>query len=175
MLSIKVCLFDNETEPPMVLSDRVTGVFLMGLGGFAAYGGSLLPPVPGQQVGPNVFPMVVGTGLVLCGILIALRIGHNFEADVVTEPTAEAVTASKPRSGWWALAAPALLLFYVFAVERLGFVPTAAIIAFLTAISLRASLKLAIPVAILSPIAVHLVFAKLLRVPLPPGLLPLPW
>ena len=36
---------------------------LVGLGAAAAYGGSLLPPVPGQQVGPNVFPMVVGAGL----------------------------------------------------------------------------------------------------------------
>jgi putative tricarboxylic transport membrane protein len=29
--------------------------------------------------------------------------------------------------------------------------------------------------AIASPLVVHLVFAKLLRVPLPAGLLPLPW
>ena len=40
----------------MQLSDRVTGLFLVALGGLAAYGGSRLPPVPGQQIGPNVFP-----------------------------------------------------------------------------------------------------------------------
>jgi putative tricarboxylic transport membrane protein len=49
----------------MHLSDRISGSFLVGLGALAAYGGSRLPPVPGQQVGPNVFPMVIGTGLVL--------------------------------------------------------------------------------------------------------------
>ncbi len=48
----------------MFIPDKVSGVVLAGLGAAAAYGGSLLPPVPGQQVGPNVFPMVVGAGLV---------------------------------------------------------------------------------------------------------------
>ena len=45
---------------------------MIALGGVAAYGGSRLPPVPGQQVGPNVFPIVIGAGLILCGALIAL-------------------------------------------------------------------------------------------------------
>ena len=38
-----------------------------------------------------------------------------------------------------------------------------------------AAVAVAIPLAILTPIAVHLVFAKLLRVPLPAGFLPMPW
>ena len=35
--------------------------------------------------------------------------------------------------------------------------------------------KLAVPLALLAPIGVHLIFAKLLRVPLPIGLIPMPW
>ena len=35
--------------------------------------------------------------------------------------------------------------------------------------------RLAVPVALLAPIVVHLVFYKLLRVPLPAGLIPMPW
>ena len=46
----------------MRLPDRATGLFLVGLGSLAAYGGWLLPPVPGQPVGPNVFPIVIGVG-----------------------------------------------------------------------------------------------------------------
>jgi putative tricarboxylic transport membrane protein len=34
----------------MHLPDRVTGLFIVALGGLAAYGGSRLPPVPGQQI-----------------------------------------------------------------------------------------------------------------------------
>ncbi|MCJ9736312.1 hypothetical protein [Bradyrhizobium sp. PRIMUS42] len=47
----------------MRLPDSVTGSFLVALGAAAAYGGWILPPVPGQPVGPNVFPLVIGTGL----------------------------------------------------------------------------------------------------------------
>ena len=65
----------------MRLPDRVTGSFLVALGVAAAYGGWLLPPVPGQPVGPNVFPLVIGTGLALCGVAIVLGIGHTFEEE----------------------------------------------------------------------------------------------
>jgi putative tricarboxylic transport membrane protein len=40
---------------------------------------------------------------------------------------------------------------------------------------LGARLRLAIAMAIGAPLVVNLVFAKLLRVPLPSGFLPLPW
>ncbi len=164
----------------MRLSDRVTGLFLVGLGGLAAYGGSLLPPVPGQQVGPNVFPVVVGLGLCLCGAMIALGIGAHFEeeaeADLAAiEGGAAAPTEERPLYRLRVLLPPALLLFYVVAVERIGFVPTAATLIFVCALALGARLKLAVPLALLAPIVVHLVFYKLLRVPLPAGLLPMPW
>ena len=65
----------------MLISDKVSGTALVALGSAAAYGGSLLPPVPGQQVGPNVFPMVVGIGLALCGVLIAFGVGSVLEQE----------------------------------------------------------------------------------------------
>ena len=55
----------------MHLSDRITGLCLALLGSLAFWGGSRLPAVPGQDVGPAAFPMVIGTGLVLCGLMIA--------------------------------------------------------------------------------------------------------
>jgi putative tricarboxylic transport membrane protein len=162
----------------MQLSDRVTGLFLVGLGGACAYGGWLLPPVPGQQIGPNVFPMVIGFGLMLCGALIALTIGQSFEEEVELEPAPPGMEPPAPPS-WGksllALVPPALLLFYVFAVDRLGFVVTAAIMVLTVAMALGARLRLAIPLAMVAPLFVHLVFSKLLRVPLPQGLIPLPW
>ncbi|CAA9362716.1 MAG: Tripartite tricarboxylate transporter TctB family [uncultured Microvirga sp.] len=165
----------------MHLSDRITGPFLVGLGAFAAYGGSRLPPVPGQQIGPNVFPMVIGVGLMLCGAMVALGIGRVFEeeaeADLAAHENPPAATEAQhgPLFGLRALIPPGLLLFYATAVERLGFVPTAAIIALITAKALGASWRLALPIAALAPVGVHLVFYKLLRVALPPGLLPMPW
>src|SRR5262245_10752555 len=169
----------------MRLSDRVTGLFLAAVGGLAAYGGSRLPPVPGQQIGPNVFPIVVGLGIVICGGLIALGVGRRYEeeaeadlARITAQSAVEADGADRPAGGargMMALIPPALLLFYVWSVDRLGFLPTAAVIVLVTALALGARRRLALPLALAAPLLINLVFVKLLRVPLPSGLLPMPW
>jgi putative tricarboxylic transport membrane protein len=161
----------------MRLPDRVTGLFLVGLGAAAAYGGWRLPPVPGQPVGPNVFPLVIGIGLALCGLAIAFGIGHSFEEEeeIVPFEGGEAPAPTGKLYGLRALLPPALLLFYVVVAERVGFILTAAIIVFVTATALGARWKIALPLAIGAPIVIHLIFSKLLRVPLPIGLLPMPW
>ncbi|MGG5808070.1 tripartite tricarboxylate transporter TctB family protein [Falsiroseomonas sp. CW058] len=154
----------------MRLSDRVSGGLLVALGAAAAVAGSRLPGVPGQDVGPAVFPMVVGGGLVLCGAMIAFGIGHAFEAPEEED--------GPPRGRWFGLRAllpPALLLFYVLAADGLGFLPTAAAIIAASAVALGAGWRLVLPLAVIGPLAVHAVFAKLLRVPLPDGLLAAPW
>ena len=170
----------------MRLPDRVTGLFVVALGGLAAYGGSRLPPVPGQQVGPNVLPLVVGIGLAICGGMIALGVGRHYEEEAEADlaritsqiPTSASGKADE-RSRWWrglkALVPPALLLFYVLAVDRLGFLPTAAVMVLTASLALRAPRRLAIAMAIGTPLFLNLLFSKLLRVPLPSGLVPLPW
>ena len=42
-------------------------------------------------------------------------------------------------------------------------------------LALGARWKLSLPLCVLAPIGIHLIFSKLLRVPLPIGLLPMPW
>ena len=161
----------------MRLPDSVTGLFLVGLGAAAAYGGWQLPPVPGQPVGPNVFPLVIGSGLALCGLAIAFGVGRTFEEEEEIIPL-EAGQKEPPQSklyGLRALLPPALLLFYVAVAERVGFIITAAIIVFVTATALGARWRIALPLAVLAPVGIHLIFSKLLRVPLPIGLLPMPW
>jgi putative tricarboxylic transport membrane protein len=162
----------------MRLPDRATGLFLVGLGTLAAYGGWLLPPVPGQPVGPNVFPLVIGIGLAICGLMIAFGIGHTFEEEEELVPLEAGQQAAAPRGRFYGLRAllpPALLLFYVFAADRLGFILTAGLIVLATSTALGARPKLSVPLAILAPIGIHLIFAKVLRVPLPIGLIPMPW
>jgi putative tricarboxylic transport membrane protein len=165
----------------MRLPDGVTGGFLAALGGVTVYGASFLPPIPGQQIGPSIFPTVVGAGLILCGLLIALGIGRRFEdeaeADLASHQDASAPAAAPPM---WLAAVRTLvpigaILFYVLTVNTLGFVAVAALMVGVTAYALRASLSLSLVMAVLAPPCVHLVFYKLLRVPLPDGLLPMPW
>jgi putative tricarboxylic transport membrane protein len=163
----------------MRLSDRTTGLFLVGLGALSAYFGSRLPPIPGQQIGPDVFPLVVGLGLCICGIMIVCGVGRRYEEEaeavVARHGGGEAETHTGVVGGVRILLPPAILLFYVFAVDWLGFIPTAALVVAAVSLALGASLRLAIPLALLTPIGVHLVFGKLLHVPLAGGLLPMPW
>ena len=110
--------------------------------------------------------------------MIAFGIGHTFEEEEELVPLEPGQQAAAPRGrlyGLRALLPPALLLFYVLAAERLGFILTAGLIVLVTSTALGARLKLAVPLAILAPIGIHLIFAKLLRVPLPIGLIPMPW
>ena len=167
----------------MQLPDRVIGLLTFGLGAVAAYAGSRLPPVPGQRIGPNVFPLVIGIGLCLCGLMIAFRIGRSFEEEAEADlaahsdlPTDEQVLAShRPLYKLRVLIPPALLVFYAMTVEALGFYVTSAIMIVTAALLFGARPRLAIPLALLAPVLVHLVFYKVLRVPLPEGLVPMPW
>jgi putative tricarboxylic transport membrane protein len=165
----------------MQLSDRTTGLTLIGVGALAAYGASRLPPMPGQDIGPSVFPTVIGFGLAVCGALIALGIGRSFEeqaeADLAAhqDPRTRAPAAQSRLYGLRALVPVALLLFYVAAANTVGFVPIAAVIVFTMAYALGANWKHGVALALVAPPVIHLLFSKLLRVPLPAGLLPMPW
>jgi putative tricarboxylic transport membrane protein len=161
------------------LSDRITGSAIAALGAVAFFFGSKLPPVPGQQVGPSAFPMVVGACLVICGGLIIIGIGRHFEevaeADVAEHSAPEMLEPLPAWRNWLALLPPALLAFYALASEPLGFLPTTAIMVLLCSLAFGAKPKLAVPLAIIAPFMINLIFLKLLRVPLPSGILPFPW
>jgi putative tricarboxylic transport membrane protein len=166
---------------PVHLPDRLTGLFVGALGVLAAYGGSRLPPIPGQQVGPSAFPILIGIGLVVSGGLIAASFGRRFEEDAEAVPAAlEEVGSTRhhPRGLPAALrlvVPPALLLLYATVADTVGFLSTAGLMVLVLSLVLRARLRLAVPLAVLAPIGAQLLFGKLLGVALPPGLLSIPW
>jgi putative tricarboxylic transport membrane protein len=163
----------------MLLSDRVTGGAIATLGAAAFFYGSKLPPVPGQQVGPSAFPSLVGALLVICGVLIVLGVGRRFEevaeADLASHTAPEYLEPLPAWRGWLALLPPALVMSYALVSERLGFLPTAAFMVLTASLAFGARPKLAVPMALIAPFVINLIFLKLLRVPLPGGLLPFPW
>jgi putative tricarboxylic transport membrane protein len=63
------------------------------------------------------------------------------------------------------------LLFYVLAADALGFYLTALLIVVLWMRVLGAAWRVALPVAALATVVIHLSFYKLLRIPLPWGVL----
>jgi putative tricarboxylic transport membrane protein len=164
------------------LSDRLGGGFLALLGGFSWIFGRKLPPVPGQPVGPEAFPMWIGVALVICGMMVFFGIGRSYEVQAeadaaiynrdIMEKEEEIIT------GWarfMPLVPPILLLFYVFASEKLGFYLTTAVMIACLSTALKAKPRVAVALALIAPAAIHLIFYKLLRVPLPEGLLKMPW
>jgi putative tricarboxylic transport membrane protein len=67
------------------------------------------------------------------------------------------------------------LVFYVLASDKLGFLPCGAIILCALFLTLRVRQLVAVSLAIIVPVVIHLIFYKLLRVPLPWGVLPVLW
>jgi putative tricarboxylic transport membrane protein len=170
----------------MKVSDRTSGALLLALGAITCWGAYQLAPVPGQQIGPGVFPTVIGIGLMLCGLLILGGVGRSFEEEerIVASETGELAEATADGLGrasatgtgaWKAVLPPAMLFFYYVASERLGFWPTATLMVLVLARAQGARWRGSLLLALLAPPLVHLVFYKLLRVPLPAGLLGLPW
>jgi putative tricarboxylic transport membrane protein len=158
----------------MKISDRLTGLLLALLGLATIWGGSRFPPVPGQQVGPAVFPVVVGVGLAALGVLIALHVGRSFEDEAEADAAAHAATdaledaAYARRRRWLVLLPPALLVFYYGAADRIGFLPTAALMIAALATAFGAKRLHILPLAIFGALFIQTVFVKLLRVPLAP-------
>jgi putative tricarboxylic transport membrane protein len=163
-------------------SDKLGGFGMVVLGGLAWFYGRKLPPVPGQPVGPEAFPMWIGAALILCGIMVFLGVGRSYEEQAekdaeaynrdIMEREEEVITGVarfKP------LIPPALLMFYVFASEKLGFYITTSLMIAVLSYSLKAKPRAVVLLALLAPAFIHLIFYKLLRVPLPEGLLKLPW
>lgn len=160
--------------------DRVTGCLVATLGVLAVWGASRLPAMPGQWLGPSAFPTLVGVGLVVTGALIALGVGRGFEEGALDDAPAQGAPAGADPAAaggplWRAAIPVVLLVFYALVVEWLGFVPTAAAILLVMALALGARPRAALALAVVVAPAAHLVFGKLLRVPLAPGLLPMPW
>jgi len=153
------------------INDAIIGALLAALGIAILVHVQGYPTIPGQKVGPALFPGVAAAGLVACGALLVRR-GIRSGAPMIVL----AAWMRSPRHAANFLAVVGALVFYIVAVEPLGFLPTGGLILVALFRKLGVRWAVAVPTAIVATIAVHLVFYKMMRVPLPWGLLqPLAW
>jgi len=157
----------------MKLDDSVWGVLFAVLGGAILWHVQGFPRIPGQNVGPALFPGLVATALLVCGALL-------IASGLAARRRAEAAAARWAEAPAWLRSPPQLLafavlvasnVFYLLVVDRLGFLLTAFL--YLAALMwvLRVRLALVLPVALVMALLIHYAFYKLLRVPLPWGVL----
>ena len=150
----------------MKINDAVAGVALIALAIAILVHIQAYPLIPGQQYGPALFPGIIAVGFIATGALLVNRgVRQGF-------PLVQL-------SGW--MRAPALvtnflavcaaLIFYIVAADPLGFIPTGAIL--LAALFLKFGVRplRAIVTGVVATLAIHTAFYKLLKVPLPWGLL----
>lgn len=150
----------------MKVSDSLVGAFLIALAVVILVHIQGYPLIPGQNYGPALFPGVIAVGLIGCGLLLVVR-GVRARLPLVA------------LSGWMRnpatvtnfLAVCGVLVAYIAAADKLGFLPTA--VACLLALFLKLKVRLlpALVVALAATLVIHMLFYKLLRVPLPWGVL----
>jgi putative tricarboxylic transport membrane protein len=156
----------------MKLNDAVWGALFALLGAAILWHVQGFPRIPGQNVGPGLFPGVLALAMLVCG---ALLIATGLKARRGAGATFRWAAAPEWLRSRRHLLAFAVLVasnvFYLLVVERLGFLLTAFV--YLTALMwvLRVRLAVAVLVAFLMALAIHYAFYKLLRVPLPWGVL----
>ncbi len=156
----------------MKINDAIWGALLLLLSVAILIHIQSFPNIPGQKIGPSLFPGFIAVGLAACALALiatglAARRGDGKQAAWIdAEPWMRS-----PRH----IAALALVIgvnvFYILFVDVLGFIPTGVIyLAALFAV-FGVRTRWILPLALLVTLAIHYSFYKLLRVPLPWGLL----
>lgn len=149
----------------MKLADAALGAVLLGAAAAIAVAARDFPVVPGQAYGPSLFPHLIAAGLALCGAALIVRHRRRPPAAWIDPGP----LLADPRARLDAALLFGAIGFYLVAAERLGFVPTAAVILLVLVRRFGASWPLAAAAALAGPLLVHVLFAEWLRVPLPLG------
>jgi putative tricarboxylic transport membrane protein len=148
------------------INDAVMGALLLILAAAIGVYVSGFPGMSGQRYGAALFPGMIAAGLAGCGALLLARgVREKAPAFEFAPWTREA-----PLIANFALICGALL-FYIFAADTLGFIVTGTLL--LLALFLKLGVR-PLPAIVVAPVAalvIHLLFYKLLKVPLPWGLL----
>jgi putative tricarboxylic transport membrane protein len=143
--------------------DRWVSLLLAVLGLAVLWSARSFPNVPGQKLGAGFLPMLVGGGLVVCAALL-------FKRSMRGGPRAQAV--ERPREQLLpALMVLVAVALYVLLSERLGFLLVAPVCLVLLFRTFGQRWGPAFIWAVSGTLVVHLAFYKLLRVPLPWGVL----
>jgi len=152
----------------MKINDAIIGAVLALLGAVVLFHVQSFPTIPGQQYGPGLFPGTIALGFLVCGVLLVVsgvrsRAGQPWVAG-------EAWIRSVPHVRAF-LAIVAGLAAYIVLADVVGFLIIAPILLVLWFVALGVRLKTALIASIITTLVIWFAFYRLLRVPLPWGVL----
>jgi putative tricarboxylic transport membrane protein len=151
----------------MKINDAIFGVIFAVLGAVVLVHVQSFPTIPGQQYGPGLFPGSVAAGFLVCGILLIVSgLRHRSERWV-----AAGQWVRSPRHVMASIAVVAGIVAYVLLAERIGFLIIAPLLLLLWLRAFSVRWKTAILIAVIVSLVIWYAFYKLLRVPLPWGVL----
>lgn len=123
--------------------------------------------------GPAFFPNLVAYALIICGVA-EFVVGYRKQGSS-TSSEQDAPVGHAPRTAREALIAGLIVMGSVIAYgivhERLGFLVTTAILSAVIMLQFKVKLGQAVLASALVTLGLALIFAKLLRVPLPTGVI----
>ena len=152
----------------MKLSDAIFGLLLLALGAVVIAVVSSYPTIPAQRVGPALFPALIALGLVIGGLLLIAR-GWRDRAMVPWIRFEPWVQSPRHVAGF--IGVIGSVVFYIVAANWLGFLLTSLIILTVLFRLFGVALGRSIVIAAIATFVIHFAFYKLLRVPLPWGVL----
>ena len=152
----------------MKINDAVFGGLLLILGLAVLLHVQSFPKIPGQNVGPALFPGVVAAALVVCALLLIVS-----------------GVRARPRVAWFEglpwlhsrrhvaafVAVIGTTIAYILLADRIGFLLVAPAALFVMFVAFGVRPVLAAIVAVAGALVIWYAFYKLLRVPLPWGVL----
>ncbi|RPJ35193.1 MAG: tripartite tricarboxylate transporter TctB family protein [Deltaproteobacteria bacterium] len=146
----------------MSLGNRVWGIILCAVGIYYLIEGINLPPAAiGDPLGPLVFPTILGTSLIACGVYLAVRPGPRANQPVLSRRTFPQV-----------LILFALLLVYSAAIAWMGYLFSTFIFVFLTAFLMgERSWAKGVAISAIFSAGIFFLFVRVLTIPLPLGFL----
>lgn len=157
----------------MKLHDTLSGLALLIVALLVALNTADFPEIPGQQIGPAVFPRILAALLALCAGLLMVRARLPARDQAWVQLGAWLQSPVHRRNF---VITVACLLFYVLASELLGFLVCGLLILCVMFRALSVKPMHILPIAIGITLLIHTLFYKGLRVPLPWGVLsPLQW
>ncbi|MEI6027238.1 MAG: tripartite tricarboxylate transporter TctB family protein [Betaproteobacteria bacterium] len=145
--------------------DRWVSALLAVLGGAVVWSASSFPNVPGQKLGAGFLPMLVGAGLMVCAALLFRR---SLRPAPASSDEASPAPGERLGAPLMVLAAVAL---YVLLSTPLGFLLVAPVCLAMLFRTFGQRWGASLLWAIGGTLVVHVAFYKLLRVPLPWGVL----